>query len=784
MYIRIYFIYIILNFLLYYSRKTLYIPGVTINTANNEKYYGLPNEIPAMSSIFENIKNKNIEKYNAIKSISNIIGSFPLSEQYALYKSVLENNDEKIFDKDTYQNYMKENKIFDKQIESVNNYLTAEENRKILSLGAIKKVAAQFGLNSNNDENVTEKINQNIYEILEAQNLLNKHENDFLNYLFEVFNKRRNYLFKITTKNYNKNDEDENTEKYFLRDENNNNIKGFLYNKDDAETIVKYFKNFALIHHYYNNILNYNSILAQIYIGQLDKCGNFEENNPDAGKSSNTVNRTEKTKNGNKVGVNVNENIRDDRKTLNNYDLNYGFGLGKILKKIEKTDEPYRFNILNGWEEKLNDLYNEMDSSDLHFEDSSSSSISESSSSKSESSSSKSESSSSKSESSSSNSESSSSNSESDSDDSGNNINNNENNNVVNNKYSENIDIEKKFKNLFSYLLNSAKEESDSIEYKPFMNLARYILETSFENDDATKLKLDKEILQIYEQDNPLSSSDKQFIAIKLKNNKLNKKTNIKEFKDIKFKYACENNENNLCFDSFIVYFKAENDEKYLYALAKYKNSNSIFYDLYINGTSYTKTFYDTITACFSAFSSLGKDDKDACRGVLTNKCGKELDYRCKESGFYDVISQNPVADNILPQKCLEIDEKYNYNYDACLKWLEIYFIKNGLTIKPSAMGSFSLLMQSASRGYDSIKTRSLNIFGDNEDPINEDSTDSDSLMFDEAHFSIQGTSDSNSNAIQNLMSQVDKAYYMQINKSLYLKYSYLFLLLIIFLFN
>ena len=99
-------------------------------------------------------------------------------------------------------------------------------------------------------------------------------------------------------------------------------------------------------------------------------------------------------------------------------------------------------------------------------------------------------------------------------------------------------------------------------------------------------------------------------------------------------------------------------------------------------------------------------------------------------------------------------------------------------------MGSFSLLMQSASKGYDSIKTRSLNIFGDNENPINEDSTDSDSLMFDKADFSIQGTSDSNSNAIQNLMSQIDKTYYMQINKSLYLKYSYLFLLLIIFLFN
>ena len=86
---KLFCIFVILNFLIYSSRKTLYIPGVTINSANNEKYYGLPNEVPALSSIFEKIKTLNPNKYEIIQSLSNIIGLFPLPEQYALYKSVI-----------------------------------------------------------------------------------------------------------------------------------------------------------------------------------------------------------------------------------------------------------------------------------------------------------------------------------------------------------------------------------------------------------------------------------------------------------------------------------------------------------------------------------------------------------------------------------------------------------------------------------------------------------------------------------------------------------------------
>ena len=260
--------------------------------------------------------------------------------------------------------------------------------------------------------------------------------------------------------------------------------------------------------------------------------------------------------------------------------------------------------------------------------------------------------------------------------------------------------------------------------------------------------------------------------------------SNINQFSD---EFKINNKRKVKFFNSFKILIYSTKSNKKLMIVEASDDDDKKYFDLYWNGESYATTFYNTITACFAAFSSLGKDDKDACRGVLTKKCGRELDYRCKESGFYDVILQNPVADNILPQNCLEIlktNSELNYNDDACLKWLEVYLIKNGLIIKPSAMGSFSLLMQSASKGYDSINTRLMSVFGDKENPIStEHPTPSKDVKPKLKTFNIQNIS-SSGYFINNLMSQVDKTFYLQMDHSNNIKFSYIFLLLILFLFN
>ena len=311
------------------------------------------------------------------------------------------------------------------------------------------------------------------------------------------------------------------------------------------------------------------------------------------------------------------------------------------------------------------------------------------------------------------------------------------------------------------------------------MNLARFLLEDDLFEDEKSKINFDYEILQNYEQNKSL---DDKFIDNFIFIND----TFINQFSG---EFKINNKRKVKFFNSFKILIYSTKSNKKLMIVEASDDDDKKYFDLYWNGESYATTFYNTITACFAAFSSLGKDDKDACRGVLTKKCGRELDYRCKESGFYDVILQNPVADNILPQNCLEIlwdGSELNYNDNACLKWLEVYLIKNGLIIKPSAMGSFSLLMQSASKGYDSINTRLMSVFGDNKNPIaNSTAQIIPSYNFDSdlKKFNIQNIS-SNGDFINNLMSQVDKTFYLQMDHSNNIKLSYIFLLLILFLFN
>lgn len=98
---------------------------------------------------------------------------------------------------------------------------------------------------------------------------------------------------------------------------------------------------------------------------------------------------------------------------------------------------------------------------------------------------------------------------------------------------------------------------------------------------------------------------------------------------------------------------------------------------------------------CFGVFTSGGKNDKDACRDVLKDKCGTELDYQCKKLGLYDYINSNPAADTI-PEPC----KNYNSNSSnttaltQCFQWINTNFITSGLSLKASALIGTNLLLQ------------------------------------------------------------------------------------------
>jgi hypothetical protein len=99
---------------------------------------------------------------------------------------------------------------------------------------------------------------------------------------------------------------------------------------------------------------------------------------------------------------------------------------------------------------------------------------------------------------------------------------------------------------------------------------------------------------------------------------------------------------------------------------------------------SYGKIYGEKTQGCFSVFMSGGKNDKESCRDTMTQKCGNELDYRCKQSGLYDYLNENPISTPLQ-----ELSNEILYDN----------FILGNFTLKPSALASYSLIEQMIQKG-------------------------------------------------------------------------------------
>jgi hypothetical protein len=109
-----------------------------------------------------------------------------------------------------------------------------------------------------------------------------------------------------------------------------------------------------------------------------------------------------------------------------------------------------------------------------------------------------------------------------------------------------------------------------------------------------------------------------------------------------------------------------------------------------IDGTNKnTNEQLKTINNCFGVFASGGQDDKDACRDVMIKKCGIDLDYQCKKSGFYDYVIANPVT----IFETIEDIESYTEK-DKLFAFIDKYFIQNSIAIKPSSIIGFNTIVQ------------------------------------------------------------------------------------------
>ena len=110
---------------------------------------------------------------------------------------------------------------------------------------------------------------------------------------------------------------------------NENEIIGKKYSSQDQKAIAEEFRNYLKNKEEYDIILNKNAMKIIMDISRMDGCKNYDDPDYDAGESSKTVSNPEITYRHKKiVGINDISGIRNDKKTMNGYDLQYGYYLG------------------------------------------------------------------------------------------------------------------------------------------------------------------------------------------------------------------------------------------------------------------------------------------------------------------------------------------------------------------------------------------------------------------------------------------------------------------------
>ena len=145
-----------------------------------------------------------------------------------------------------------------------------------------------------------------------------------------------------------------------------------------------------------------------------------------------------------------------------------------------------------------------------------------------------------------------------------------------------------------------------------------------------------------------------------------------------------------------------QRNEVYMYCEKTIEDTNENIFDFYVvNATtkqkvaSYGMAYAKYVQTCMSVFISGGKEDKDLCRYTMNQQCGIEVDYKCKQSGLFDFLNENPVS---LPIKDV-LKYPNDENKMKYLEWVNHVLFKGTVAVSPSAMRGYALEEQRFSEG-------------------------------------------------------------------------------------
>ena len=210
-------------------------------------------------------------------------------------------------------------------------------------LGCVKTVLQKYGYKTELNKKLYDDAYEKINNILQAQRDYITETNNFLKEIHKyIFAQRLSFL---KNSNYKYEDENDNFFMNYNKYNKLHEIIGKKFSSEDQGNIAKKFRDYLKQKEKYDIILNKNAMKIIMDISRMDGCKNYDDPDYNAGKSSNPVSSPEITYRHKKiVGINDISGIRNDKKTMNGYDLQHGFYLG--TSEYENY-RPFPYNFSN-----------------------------------------------------------------------------------------------------------------------------------------------------------------------------------------------------------------------------------------------------------------------------------------------------------------------------------------------------------------------------------------------------------------------------------------------------
>ena len=301
--------------------------GGSVEFDHEPDYTGLPNEFPSLTGLglVGSNKDSDVKKRDKLYKLKNIIGALPFAEQIAFIKAMQDGG--KVFSKSQYGSYVTSNHIYERELNSIIDYLEEYEKQMPYGLGCIQFTANKYVYDNEYNQDMHYLIYQNINKMFDMQKESIKSKLAFIQVLQRNLIINRQKLLEFTNSQINSNE---------LLETNQAGVK---FNQVQINETVAAFQNYLEAQREFTYKLGLYGIRAEIALSNMDGCRDYKNPDYSAGQSSTSFKNPKITykKDRKPIGVNEDSQIGIEKRTSNGFKLHRGFFRGATLRNDQSS---------------------------------------------------------------------------------------------------------------------------------------------------------------------------------------------------------------------------------------------------------------------------------------------------------------------------------------------------------------------------------------------------------------------------------------------------------------